>query len=510
MTVGPWSNRNTIPRTCFPCIFFSGFRHSIILLFLLPVFAVAQFSPQVPKVWDDEALKHFELPLAGLGQPPTHISSDYYYRIPATRIHKTYPVYAPDREPPGYLAWLAQHEPENAVDFSSLKTKEDWIRAGEAVFNAPFRADGGRSALEWRRFSATALYPRASRDGTYPWVRYWVAKKGDVRAFFTICGSCHTRVLGDGTVVPGAQGNMNERIFHVEDLAAGRFSLTEWRSRAIHEHSTPWLRPDPAAAYRSYTLEDAVEAERGIVPGTWARTGTNYNFPPKMPDLIGVENRAYLDATGLVRHRAIGDLMRYAALVDGIEQLSVYGDVRPIGDLPDPKALVRMSDEALYALALYIYSLPPPRNPNPFNTAAKGGQKIFQREGCGVCHPAPLYTNNLLIPAGEFTSPKQPGLELSILGHAIGVDPRLAIETRKGTGYYRVPSLKGVWYRGPFEHNGSIDSLEDWFNPERLREEYVPTGFKGSGRTRAVRGHEFGLKIKPEEKAALIAFLRTL
>jgi hypothetical protein len=39
--------------------------------------------------------------------------------------------------------------------------------------------------------------------------------------------------------------------------------------------------------------------------------------------------------------------------------------------------------------------------------------------------------------------------------------------------------------RGPFEHNGSIATLEDWFDPQRLRDDYVPTGFSG-GKPRAV------------------------
>src|SRR5438094_8643343 len=56
----------------------------------------------------------------------------------------------------------------------------------------------------------------------------------------------------------------------------------------------------------------------------------------------------------------------------------------------------------------------------------------------------------------------------------------------KGTGYYKVPSLKGVWYRGPFEHNGSVATLEDWFDPARLRADYVPTGFKGRSEERRV------------------------
>jgi hypothetical protein len=68
-----------------------------------------------------------------------------------------------------------------------------------------------------------------------------------------------------------------------------------------------------------------------------------------------------------------------------------------------------------------------------------------------------------------------------------------------------------VWYRGPFEHNGSVATLEDWFDPRRLRDDYVPTGFIGYGmQTRAVKGHEFGLKLSAADKQALITFLKTL
>jgi Zn-dependent membrane protease YugP len=90
-------------------------------------------------------------------------------------------------------------------------------------------------------------------------------------------------------------------------------------------------------------------------------------------------------------------------------------------------------------------------------------------------------------------------------------DSNLALKTRRGTGFYKVPALKGVWYRGPFEHNGSVATLEDWFDPRRVKDDYIPTGFRGYGvKTRAVRGHEFGLQLNDEERKALIAFLKTL
>jgi len=87
----------------------------------------------------------------------------------------------------------------------------------------------------------------------------------------------------------------------------------------------------------------------------------------------------------------------------------------------------------------------------------------------------------------------------------------LTLLTRRGTGYYKVPSLRGVWYRGPFEHNGSVATLENWFDASRLTDDYVPTGFRGQfTKTRAIKGHEYGLSLAPQDKHALIAFLKTL
>jgi hypothetical protein len=62
-----------------------------------------------------------------------------------------------------------------------------------------------------------------------------------------------------------------------------------------------------------------------------------------------------------------------------------------------------------------------------------------------------------------------------------------------------------------FPHDGSCATLEDWFDPLRLPDDYVPTGWKGyQVEHRAVPGHEFGLNLSAEDKKALTAFFRTL
>jgi len=79
-----------------------------------------------------------------------------------------------------------------------------------------------------------------------------------------------------------------------------------------------------------------------------------------------------------------------------------------------------------------------------------------------------------------------------------GVSPRSATSRNKSPG-------------GATEHSGSVASLEDWFDPKRLRDDYAPSGWKGPGvKTRAVPGHKFGHDLAGDDKKALIAFLKTL
>ena len=93
-------------------------------------------APEVPRVWDDAAMRDVELPLAAR-IPVHHMSAEYYYRIPTRPTVKTYPIYAPGREPSGYWEWLQQQEPQPAFDPQALRTPADWINAGRLVFDAP-------------------------------------------------------------------------------------------------------------------------------------------------------------------------------------------------------------------------------------------------------------------------------------------------------------------------------------------------------------------------------------
>jgi len=69
--------------------------------------------------------------------------------------------------------------------------------------------------------------------------------------------------------------------------------------------------------------------------------------------------------------------------------------------------------------------------------------------------------------------------------------------------YQRIPS--GPW----FEFSATADRLDTFeLDPERLKAEFVPKN--RPARCGAVLGREFGLELTAGDRAALIAFLKTL
>jgi hypothetical protein len=478
--------------------------------------------PEIPRTWEDEFIATLEVPSPEPGYTPVHIKSAYYYRIPVRPVYRTYPWYRPGKEPPGYMEWLRSREPEVVFDASILNTEQDWVRAGELVFHYPVIFIPTSSAQPDLLVRSKDLF---DKDDISPFVRYVIRKKGVVENGISSCADCHSRVMPDGSIVIGVQGNRPvERIngtgIRIEYEKAGNAQKREESlasSRAVwhQELWTPWVREGPQSKILEMSLLQMAEMHESIPPGVLARQRSSILYPPAISNLIGIKDIHYLDRSGLVRHRGIADLMRYAAMNQGADMLASFGGFIPLGkeyrELPDPATQERYSDEQLYALALYVYSLRPPHNPNKFDAVVAHGQKVFEREGCTMCHTPPLYTNNKLTPAEGFTVPKDHLNKYEILPISVGTDPDLTMKTRRGTGYYKVPSLRGVWYRSMFGHSGWCARLEDWFDPRRVRDDYVPTGFKPySAKTYAVKGHAFGLDLSADDKEALIAFLKTL
>ena len=316
-----------------------------------------------------------EVPLVHPESSAKHISADYSYRIPVRPIYKSYPIYAPGKEPAGYMERLAALEPEIVRDPS-----------GQQVFEAPI---GYGATFKLSQVRDAAWYQRnqipVTKDGVMPFSRYVVIrKKGVVEVGSGSCLMCHARVMPDGSFVKGAQGNfpvdrtigynLRQQAAAVKD--ADEF-LKQIRLGQRAFFSAPWVQPDPIARIDRMSLNEIAEAYEAIPPGAATRVNLSLFSPAQIPDLIGVADRRHLDHTGIVLQRSIADLMRYVALVQGANSLNHFGDFKLFDTLPDPMNLDRYSDEQLYALAQYLYSLTPPPNPISWIHAQSGGVRSF-------------------------------------------------------------------------------------------------------------------------------------
>jgi mono/diheme cytochrome c family protein len=466
------------------------------------------FHPNIPRTWATKDVADTEVPLAQPDRSPRYPSEQEYYALKVRTIYRSYPVYAEGREPAGYIESLKQKDPEVIFDPSKLKTKEDWIRAGKIVFEADnsFRVatpvpGGTKIPVGRERWVA----PDGVIPNFTPGMAYIIRKKGVLEVGSNSCAGCHTRLLPDGTVFEGGQGDTTGNIVQPRPDATADQAKARLENMWVR-FGIPWVQPREEFEKSFTDLKPAL----GNYQSVFSREGSSLTHPVHIPSLIGIQDRKYLDATGLVRHRSIGDVMRYAMINEGMDTNAHFGDFQPTtgGTAFSQEDGTRFSDEQLYALALYIYSLRPPPNPNPVDDRARAGQRVFQRQGCPICHTPPYYTNNKLTLARGFQPTDAVRKTVDILDVSVGTDPVLATRTRRGTGFYKVPSLLGVWYRSAFGHTGQADTLEEWFNPARLQPDFEPKGYRrGPG---PIEGHEFGLKLSPEDRTALIAFLKTL
>ena len=498
---------------------------------LLPALAIAVATPlaaqraaptPVPRLWTDRALATWALPVAGVKATPKFYTEAEYYAAPIDEV-RTYPVYLKSREPAGYRDWMRKQGPQPLIEPAKLKSEADWMAAGRDVFDglhlAEFRtADPG--AFRWADDPDIVAHEgvTVAADGTIPGVRWLIDHDRQLKLTLAECSGCHTRILPDGSIVRGAQRNLQWGSLPQFSFAAlDEIRRREGKTRPAHEvayssYGVPWLKDDINATLKTMTAEQLGRVD-GNEPflGTFVRFNASPWFTTRIADLIGVKDRRYLDATATHRNRGPEDIARYGILVSVAED----GAIGPYTFHPAANRALRYrnSDEAMLALGKYIYALQPPPNPNRPDAVTARGEQVFARNGCASCHTPPLYTNNRLVPVDGFTPFEHPSSPpaADVMQVPIGLDPGLALKTRKGTGYYKVPSLRGVWYRGPLEHSGSIASLEEWFDPARLREDYVPKGWNPPDtRARAIPGHQYGLNLPAEDKRALIAFLKTL
>jgi hypothetical protein len=189
------------------------------------------------------------------------------------------------------------------------------------------------------------------------------------------------------------------------------------------------------------------------------------SLPVRIPDLRPTRFLTHLHADATVIQRDL------AALAIRIETLLVG----TAADVSRPPRLVTL------ALASYVTSLAATLPAAPSEPA------VF-RDECARCHDGPGLTG----------APRP----LDV----VGTDSAVGLSVERGTGFYRVPSLRGVSTRGPLLHDGTIATLADLFDASRLDDGYT----NARHRPGPVLGHEFGLDLAASDHDALLGYLQAL
>jgi hypothetical protein len=400
-------------------------------------------SRRAPRFWNDRELADWATPIAALGVRPAHFSEREYYAAPDAEWVRTYPVYFPGSEPEGYWEMLRAKKPEPLI-VPGARADAEWMASGKRVFEEmdlpAFRSTDpqiiatARSSVEFARRGG-----QAQKDGRVLGLR-WVPTSNGLSLGVSDCSGCHTRVLPDGSLLNGAPFNvpLNGVLGELATRGTTLFfpgdslALANWR-----EFTVPWIRNDIHDSMKSMTEAEAGALFGSIPTGAFARFNGSPYYVTKVPDLIGIKDRKYIDHTGTHRLRGPADVMRYAALVSCCDRAD-FGAHRILTDA-QRKIFYRMPDELLFALAHYLFSLEPPSNPNAGDPLAAPGREVFGREGCGGCHTPPLYTNNKLALAQGFDPPLEHPNRSDIMPVSVGTDPNLALKTRKGTASTKCP-----------------------------------------------------------------------
>ena len=174
-------------------------RTLLVLSMTLVLSVIGKTQARAPKIWDEQALADWATPIAALKIRPAHYTAAEYYSAPADNL-RTYPVYRPDKEPPGYWEELQKKKPEPLVDVSKIRTTQDWIDAGARAFSqldSPLARTNDPALIAKARDPQTFANVPGLADGTVREPRWVVTDRG-VMLTTSECSSCHATVAAIG------------------------------------------------------------------------------------------------------------------------------------------------------------------------------------------------------------------------------------------------------------------------------------------------------------------------
>jgi cytochrome c5 len=313
-------------------------------------------------------------------------------------------------------------------------TLAEWIALGERVFyEYPLRPEifAEHALRDLDLARAVGLHPEGLQEQSR-WPGVIAFVDLDGELEVGItCAICHVAPDSNGVMIPGRARR---------DFDYGRMRLAYYQ-----DTGSPL---DPRLAARM----------AGWGPGRADITDDEDEDPVAIPDLWNVRELRHLTQAATLTHE------HPAALAIRQETQLLHAN----------REQARPPRELAWALAMYVYSLaPPPREPV---AAAPAGAALF-RQTCARCHSGPTG-------AGD-----------PIAAERVGTDRALAFGRARGTGLYRPAPLVRVAEAGPYLHDGSVPTLEQLLDEDRLA--HTP-------------GHAFGTERSADERAALLNYLLTL
>jgi hypothetical protein len=187
----------------------------------------------------------------------------------------------------------------------------------------------------------------------------------------------------------------------------------------------------------------------------------------------------------------------------------------------------------------WIWTLPPPKYPYEIDPVLAAKGRDLYADHCGSCHDFDGSEVGRVEPIGEInTDPRRLNSYTYIFAanqYTLYPDSKFRfVHFRKTNGYANQP-LDGVWARAPYLHNGSVPTLRDLLEPPEKRPAEFFRGYdlydrKNVGFVSNVaglsgrrffkydtkiagnenRGHLYGTKLSPEQKDALVEYMKTL
>jgi mono/diheme cytochrome c family protein len=317
-------------------------------------------------------------------------------------------------------------------------TEEEWIALGRRVFfEYPIRADRTYEALAGLEGGLEAAGFLRDADDSWVGLRVFEDETGALKVGNT-CAQCHASY--EGADEPALDGVLSNRDM---DIGAARLLVLGLVPGELppEQESTAVGELDRLGPGRADVMPDGA-----------------FN-PFAFPDFGG------LGDLPLLHHNANWTQRGIATLAVRCETLFITSSGQA----------TRIPRVLAWALAVWQRSLPPPAplDADPSEDSAAGAE-VFAAQGCDECHVPPLYSSDRLVSVGS-----------------IGTDPSAGLSPVRGTGSYRVPSLRGVGRTAPYLHDGSVGSLSEFLSPDR-----------------EAPGHPYGQDLPPDEVAALISFLR--